>query len=192
MPVGIPHLGVGERHQVALPVEGAHLDHALAGLDAIGAGVHPQGAADGARYAMVEMEAADAGLQRHGGQPLVGRSGAGADGGGRGLLDLAEALGRQADHEAADAAFADQQVGADADHGERHVDRHGAQEGGEVLLVGRLEQRLGGAAGAEPGDLLHLRIGRDAAAQAGQPVAEAGQEGVAPHAASPPSSLGSW
>ena len=67
------------------------------------------------------------------------------------------------------------------------------QEGREIVLVGRLEQRLGEAAGAEPGDLVHLGIGRDAAAQAAQAVAEPGEKGFAcvfmPTA--PPSSLGS-
>ena len=32
------------------------------------------------------------------------------------------------------------------------------QERGEIVLVGRLEQRVGKAAGAEPGDLVHLGV----------------------------------
>ena len=78
---------------------------------------------------------------------------------------LAEALGRQAHDEARDAAVADQEVRADADDGQRHVFGHGLQERREILLVGRLEQQLGQAAGAEPGDLVHLGIRRHAAAQ---------------------------
>ena len=49
---------------IALAVERAHLDDALARLDAIGAGIHPQRAADAAGNAVVEVEAADAGLER--------------------------------------------------------------------------------------------------------------------------------
>ena len=52
---------------------------------------------------------------------------------------------------------------------------HCLEERREIVLVGRLEQRVGKAAGAEPGDLVHLGIGRDAAAQAAQAVAEPGE-----------------
>ena len=64
-----------------------------------------------------------------------------------------------------DAAFADQKVRADADDGDRHVFGDQLEKRREILLVGRLEQSVGEAAGAEPGDLVHLGIGRDAAAQ---------------------------
>ena len=47
-------------------------------------------------------------------------------------------------------------------------------------------------AGAEPGDLVHLGIGRDTAAQAGKPVAKPVNQRLAVHhEAVPPSSLGS-
>ena len=47
--VGIAHILIGQDMDIALPVEGAHLDHTLARLDAIGAGIHAQGAAEAAR-----------------------------------------------------------------------------------------------------------------------------------------------
>ncbi len=90
------------------------------------------------------------------------------------------------------AAVAHQQVRADADDRQRDIFGHRPQEGGEILLVGRLEQRLGKPAGAEPGDLVHLGIGRDAAAQAGKPVAKLVEQRLAAHhEIVPPSSLGS-
>ena len=49
---------------LALAVERPHLDDALARLDAVGAGIHPERAADAAGNAVIEMEAADAGLER--------------------------------------------------------------------------------------------------------------------------------
>ena len=132
------------------------------------------------------MEAADAGLMGKCGDPLVGRGGPCPDARRRDDFRIAETLGRQADDEARNAALAHQQVGADADDGERDVlvCRHGLEEGREVFLVGRLVERLGETAGAEPGDLVHLRIRRDAAANACEPVAEAGEKRFAPdHAA---------
>ena len=150
---------------VALAVERADLDDALARLDAIGAGIHPERTADTAGYAVIEMETADAGLQRRGGDALVGRRRARADAGGRDHLCLAKAFCRQPHDEPGNAAFADQKVRADADDGDRHVLGHRLQERREIFLVGRLEQRVGEAAGAEPGDLVHLGVGRDAPAQ---------------------------
>ena len=49
-------------------------------------------------------------------------------------------------------AVADQQVGADADHRDRHVGRQRRQERGEVGGIGRPQQDLRRAADAEPGD----------------------------------------
>jgi len=73
------------------------------------------------------------------------------------------------------------QVRTNADDGQRDLLRHGAQEGGKVFLVGRLEQHLGQATGAEPGDLVHLGIRRETAAQAGKPVAKSVDQGLAVH-----------
>ena len=69
--VGVAHLGIGERVHVALAVERPHLDDAFARLDAVGAGIHAQRAADGAGNAVIEMKAADAGLERQRRDALV-------------------------------------------------------------------------------------------------------------------------
>ena len=69
------------------------------------------------------------------------------------------------------------------------------QEGwdGEIVLVGRLEQHIGGASGAEPGDLVHGGVGREAATHAGDPVTQLREQIVAEvHAGVPPRSFGSW
>ena len=161
-------------------------------LDAVGAGIHPQRPADAAGNAVVEMEAADAGLLRRRGDALVGRGGTRPDAGRRNHLRLAKAFCGQPHDEAGDAAFADQKVRADADDGERHIFGDQLEERRQILLVGRLKQRIGKAAGAEPGDLVHLGVGRDAAAQGAQAVAKSGKQGgAAVHAGDPPSSLGS-
>src|SRR5690606_10922746 len=118
-------------------------DDALARLDAVGAGIHAERPADAARNAMVEVKAADAGLVSERGDALVGRSRSHADAGRRDDFRLAKTFGREADDEARYAAFAHEQVRADADDGERNVLGHGLEEGGEVVLVSRLIERLG-------------------------------------------------
>ena len=82
-------------------VDGVRLDQPLARLDAIGAGVHAERAADGAGNAVEEGEAAEPLLEREGGEPLVGQRGAGADAILAFRRRLAEALRRQADDDAA-------------------------------------------------------------------------------------------
>ncbi len=59
-----------------------------------------------------------------------------------GELDEAEPLGRQAQHDAGNAAIAHQNVGADADHRQRHLFRQYLQEGDEIVDVMRLEHQL--------------------------------------------------
>ena len=103
-----------------LPVDRVRLDQPLARLDAVGAGVHAERAADRAGDAVEEGEAAEPLLQREGGEALVGQRRAGADAVARLAHRLAEALGRQADDDAGDAAVADEEVRADADDGDRH------------------------------------------------------------------------
>ena len=137
------------------------------------------------------METANARLQRHGGNPFVRRRGAGAYLRLGDRLGLAEAFCRQTNNETGDATLAHQKIGTDTDNRQRDIFRHGFQKCRKVFLVGRLEQRLGGAAGAEPGYLFHFGAGRDAAAQSGQPVAEFCKQGfAADHAASSASSFG--
>ena len=68
-------------------------------------------------------------------------------------VDLAESAG-QPDHDAGNAAVADQQVRADADHADARVGGLGEQEGREVFGVGGTEQDFRRAAGAEPDEIL--------------------------------------
>ena len=192
MAIGVAHIGVAQRMHIALAVERPHLDDALARLDAIGAGIHPQRTADGAGNAVVEMKAADTSLIGDSGKAFVGRGRARLDRGRRNHFGFAKALGRKPDDEARNTAVTDKQVRADTDGGQRYVFGHCSQERSEIVFVGRLEQRVGQPAGAEPGDLVHLGIRRDAAAQAGKPVAKlVDQRLAARHEAVPPSSLGS-
>jgi hypothetical protein len=46
MAIGVAHVGIASVLHIALAVERAHFDDALARLDAIGAGIHAQRAAD--------------------------------------------------------------------------------------------------------------------------------------------------
>ena len=79
----------------------AHLDHALARLGAVRAGIHAQRAADAAGNAVVEGEAVEAGLaarRRRAPCPAPPRRRGSA--GLRRRLDAAEARGREPDHDA--------------------------------------------------------------------------------------------
>ena len=77
--VGVAHVGIGEDVALAAPVDRHDLDDALARLDAVGAGIHPERAADAAGDAVVEGEAADARLQRVRRDALVGERRADAE-----------------------------------------------------------------------------------------------------------------
>ena len=79
-------------------------------------------------------------------------------------LDVAEAL-PQADHHAADAAVAHEQIGAKPDDGDGDVRRRVRHEVGKIGLVcGRIEN-LGGTADAEPSDIGEHGAGLELAAQ---------------------------
>ena len=110
MAVGEPHLGVGENPPLALPVDGMGLDQTLAGLDAVGAGIHPERAADRPRDTVEEGEAADPLVTGEGREALVGQCRAGANAVPGLAHGLAEALGRQPDDDAGDPAVADKQI----------------------------------------------------------------------------------
>ena len=81
---------------------------------------------------------------------------------------MTEAFRRQADGDAGDAAVADQQVRADADDGYRNVRIQILKKEREVIGIGRLEQKLGRPADAEPGERRQRRV-------LGQPAADAGE-----------------
>jgi hypothetical protein len=75
------------------------------------------------------------------------------------VVDALEPVQRavQADHHAADAAVAHQQVAAEADPGHGNLGRQRAQEGGEVGQVARHEPGVGRAAGV-PGRVPRHRL----------------------------------
>ncbi len=83
----------------AVAADADSLDQDIAGLAAVGAGIHPQRAADGAGDAEEEFHAADTGGRRGLRHALVERGGAGADDI-AGRTGLAESPRRQADHHA--------------------------------------------------------------------------------------------
>ena len=123
---------------------------------------------------MEEGEAAEPLLQRERGEALVGQRRAGADAVARLARRLTEALRRQADGDAGDAAVADEKIRADADDGDRHGRIELRQEQREIVGVGRLEQQLGRPADAEPGERRDLGVRGQPAANSGE-VAEGGR-----------------
>jgi len=115
-------------------------------------------------------------VHRHGGEVLVRGNGTGADAVLAGKLHLAEAFGGEPHHDARYAAVAHEQVGADADHGERHLFRQQLQEGDEIVEVVRMEHEFGEPAGLEPRNPVHRRIRRQTPAQLIDAVPERGQQ----------------
>jgi len=63
------------------------------------------------------------------------------------------------------AAVPHQKVGADADHGQRHVFRQELEESDEIVRIMWLEHQLGEAARLEPCDAIHRRVRRQTTAQ---------------------------
>src|SRR5690606_4483298 len=79
MAVAVTHVSEREDVDVALAVDGAGLDENVLRLRAVGAAVHPQRAADGARDAAIECEARNAGVSRRAGHLHIRHGGAGAE-----------------------------------------------------------------------------------------------------------------
>ena len=121
MAVRKPHRRRGDDTLAAGPVDRHRGDSDVLDLAAIGAGVHPQPAADRPRDARKEFEPGDAGF---GGEPRdveMERPGAGGDGA---ILDSETGkAAAEADHDTRNPAVADQDIGAAADHGHRHLRR---------------------------------------------------------------------
>jgi hypothetical protein len=172
---------------LAPAVDGVNLDHALACLNAVGAGIHAQRAADRPGNAVVEMKPANAGVQSDRSDPLVGGGSARTNALLRYLRYIAEALGGQPNYETWYSAVTDQQVGADPDHGHRHLGRDRLEERRQIVFVGGLEQYLGRTAGAEPGDLVHAGIRRETAANAGKRFGKPLKQRLAVYHAAAPS-----
>ena len=131
-------------------------------LAAVGAAVHADEAADGARNAAQELQPGNAGVAgRRGNENAAGAAPA-AEGGLVDPLDLREGLA-EPDHHAPYPAVADDEVRAQA---ERH---HGpsrtkfAHELDQVVLIRRLEQPFGPAAALEPDQRRERRVRRELA-----------------------------
>ena len=102
-------------------VEAGDFDQHILDLAAMRARVHAQRAADRARHAAQEREAVDPRLRRRLGHGRVERGGAGDHAMVRRRLDRAESAAAEADHDAAHAAVAHDEVGADADDGDGNL-----------------------------------------------------------------------
>ncbi len=145
-------------------VDGARLDQHVLRLATVRAGVHAQGAADGAGNAAIEGETGDAGVGGGARHLHVGDGRAGTNAIARLGRDRGKALA-QANDDARHAALAHQKVGAEADDGDGKVGGNAGEKVGEVGFIGRREQGLRRAADAEPGYVGELGSGRKAAAQ---------------------------
>ncbi|MNS91669.1 hypothetical protein D3C72_1257710 [compost metagenome] len=150
MAVGVAEVGQGQLDPLALTGQTPGRDQNVLGLGAIAARVHGQGAADGAGDTGVELQPGDARFRGGLGHHRIQRPRADRDGLALGR-DPGEGAARQTDHHALDPAVAHDQVGADADDGDRHGFRQGLEEVGQVLGVRRNEQGVRRPADAEPG-----------------------------------------
>lgn len=157
-------------------VDSARFHQHVGGLAAMRAGIHAQRAADRARDAAVEGEPVETGLGGRLGEAHVGNRGAHGQ---RVAVDrdAAERLAAEPDHHARHPAVADDQVRAETDDRDRHVGVQGGEEAREILLVGRGEQDLGGAADPEPGEVGQRLVGEQAPAKIGRGGADTVVEG---------------
>jgi hypothetical protein len=115
-----------------------------------------------------EGEAAKPLFQRECRETLVGERRAGADAITGFAHRLPEALRRQADDHAGNAAVTDKEIGADADDGYGDIRIQFLKQACKVVGVGRLEQELRRTADAEPGERRQRRVLREPAADAGE------------------------
>src|SRR5690606_33983657 len=133
--VAVIHVGIGEGDDLTRPGDRTQLDHALARLGAIAAGVHVEGTADAAGNAAGEGQPVYARLGRRGRHLDVGQRRADAQPAAVEHLDAAKALGRQPDDDTIEPAFADQEVRAEPDRRDADVLWQMTEEKGEVGLV---------------------------------------------------------
>jgi len=134
----------------------------------VGARIHAQGAADGAGYPAIEMQACDARFGGGAGDLDVRHGGAGAQAMAVENFNAAEPAS-QPDDDTRNAAIANEDVGAEAEREDRPICWNGPQEVGQICFVGGSEEKLGWAADSKPGNLGKFGIGLEPAAQVGQP-----------------------
>ena len=124
---------------------------------------------------MEESEAAEALLEREGGEPLVGQARAGPDPVFPFPRGLAEAFRREADDNARDAAVADEEVRSDADDTYGDFRTQLLKEECEIVGIRRLEQHFGRTADTKPRKRRDRRVWRDPAADAAEIAQVLGQ-----------------
>ena len=124
---------------VAGAIDAARFDQRVLRFAAMGAGVHAQGAADGAGNAAIEGEAVDARVGRRARGFHIWDSGADAQT--RAVFDdnFAKALRRETDDNAFDAAVAHDEIGAKADDRDGNFTRQMRKKIGEIGFVRRQE-----------------------------------------------------
>jgi hypothetical protein len=170
MAVRVVHVRIGEAHDAAGAVDAARENQHVLGLAAIGAAVHAQGAADRTGDAAQKRQAGDRGLLRRARHLHVGHRGASGHAVAVLDCDLAEAAA-EPDHHARDPAVAHDEIGAEADGGDRHLGGKLRQQGGQILGVLRREQHLRRPADPEPGQFGQRLVGKEPPAQARHPRA---------------------
>ena len=137
-------------------------------------------AADGAGSAGEEFEPRDARFLRRAGHGNVERRRACANAVPLLNFDIHE-LAAEPDDTARHAAFADQQIRADADHRHGQVFGYALQEGGKIVGIRRTEQNFRMATDAEPRERRERRIGNELAPHGRQPVEQRGSAGFRSH-----------
>ena len=171
LPVSEGQIGKRQPLRLARRIEGFGVDDDVLDLAAEGAGVHAERAADGAGNAGKEFETRKPGIAGAPGDVHVMGGGAGGD-----FVavdaDFGEAPAETHD-DALDAAVADNDVGADADHGHRHMGGLGGQQPGKIVGIGGFEQHLRRAADLEPCEAGDRGIGGQFTPDRGQAIHKA-------------------
>ena len=165
MAIGIAEIGVGKDADVAGAIDAAGFDQRVLRLAAMGAGVHPQRAADGAGNAAIKGKTVDPGFGGGARRFHVGNGGADAQPATVFDDGLAKALRRKPNDYAFDAAVAHDEIGAEPNDGHRNFAGRLREEVGKVGFVGRHEENLRRPADAKPGQRRERLIRGNASAQ---------------------------
>ena len=112
MAVGKSHSGIADRDRLAAALDAARQNENILRLTAMGAGVHAQGAADGAGNAREKFETCDAEFGGALGDESIRRRRADAQAMALFHDDIGEGLAAETDHDARHAAVAHDEIGA--------------------------------------------------------------------------------
>src|SRR3974390_3501167 len=167
MAIGKTHLAVGKTVQVALAVDTARLNETVLCSPPMGAAVHAQRAANRAGNAAQKCKPGNTSSLCRARDHHIKHCGSDCK---TLAVDLyAVETPAQPDDDAGNAAVADDQIGAGADHSHRNVARQVAHEISEVVFVFRHEKNLRRTTNTKPGELTERLIGQQAPAQFGHP-----------------------